>query len=191
MPFACSSSLRAKIQHGRRDAQHAFDTGPCGGVEAARHQTCQMAIQRADRRRNRHVVVVQDDQQRHVVFNAGVVHCLEGHAGRHRAVADHGDAHAIVALQLAGDRHAERSGDRSAGVRGTEGVVLRLIALREALEMPPNSTQRVHLVAAAGQDLVRVGLMADVPDNPVTRRVEHVVQRNGQLDRAGDALPDA
>ena len=39
-------------------------------------------------------------------------------------------------------------------------------------------------VAAAGEDLVRVGLMADVPDQPVVRRVEDVVQRHRQLDHA-------
>ena len=32
------------------------------------------------------------------------------------------------------------------------------------------------------RDLVRIGLMADVPDDTVVRRVEHVVQRNRQLD---------
>jgi hypothetical protein len=44
--------------------------------------------------------------------------------------------------------------------------------------------QRVHAVAAAGQDLVRIGLVAHVPDDAVVRRVEHVVQRDGQLHRA-------
>ena len=39
-------------------------------------------------------------------------------------------------------------------------------------------------VAPAGQDLVRVGLVADVPDQPVVRRVEDVVQGHGQLDHA-------
>jgi hypothetical protein len=31
---------------------------------------------------------------------------------------------------------------------------------------------------------VRIGLVADVPDQPVARRVEHVVQRHGELDHA-------
>ena len=39
-------------------------------------------------------------------------------------------------------------------------------------------------VAPAGQDLVRIGLVADVPDEAVVRRVEDVVQRDRQLDRA-------
>jgi hypothetical protein len=39
----------------------------------------------------------------------------------------------------------------------------------------------VHLLHAAGEDLVRVGLVADVPHEAVARRVEHVVQGDGQL----------
>ena len=35
-----------------------------------------------------------------------------------------------------------------------------------------------------GEDLVRVGLMADVPEDLVARRVEQRVQRDGDLDRA-------
>jgi hypothetical protein len=41
-----------------------------------------------------------------------------------------------------------------------------------------------HALAAAGQDLVGVGLVADVPDQPVVRRVEDVMQGDGQFDRA-------
>ena len=36
-------------------------------------------------------------------------------------------------------------------------------------------------VAAAGEDLVRVGLVADVPEDLVARRVEQAVQRDGEL----------
>src|SRR5882672_691129 len=39
-------------------------------------------------------------------------------------------------------------------------------------------------VAPARQDLVRVSLVPDIPDQPVTRRVEDVVQRHGKLDDA-------
>ena len=38
-----------------------------------------------------------------------------------------------------------------------------------------------ELVAAAGQDLVRVGLVADVPEDLVARRVEQRVQRDRDL----------
>jgi hypothetical protein len=55
---------------------------------------------------------------------------------------------------------------RRRAVRGAEGVVLALVAAREAA-MPAELAQRVHALAPAGQDLVRVGLVADVPDQPV------------------------
>ena len=42
----------------------------------------------------------------------------------------------------------------------------------------------VHLVFAAGEDFVRIALMADVPNQMVFGRVVHIVQGDGQLDRA-------
>ena len=38
--------------------------------------------------------------------------------------------------------------------------------------------------APAGQDLVRVGLMADIPNDAVGRRIENIVQRDRQFDDA-------
>ena len=66
---------------------------------------------------------------------------------------------------------------------GAERVVFALGALGEAGE-PAALAQRADAVAAAGEDLVRIGLVADVPDQPVGRRVEDVMQRHRQLDHA-------
>ena len=68
-------------------------------------------------------------------------------------------------------------------MRGAERIVVALGALGEAGEAA-GGAQRADAVAAAGQDLVRVGLMADVPDQAVARRVEDVVDRGGQFDDA-------
>ena len=68
-------------------------------IGAARDQPRQIGRHRADRRRDRHVVVVEDDDQARV-HRAGIVHRLVGHAGRHRAVADHRDD--VVVLPPAG-----------------------------------------------------------------------------------------
>ena len=57
-------------------------------IEAPRHQFRQVVIQRADRFRYRHVVIVQDHDY---VFAADVVHRLERHAGSDRAVANDGN----------------------------------------------------------------------------------------------------
>ena len=42
----------------------------------------------------------------------------------------------------------------------------------------------VQELAPAGEHLVRVRLMTDVPHQPVVGRVENVMQRHGQLDRS-------
>src|SRR6266511_1516493 len=44
--------------------------------------------------------------------------------------------------------------------------------------------QRVEPVVSAGQNLPRIALMADVPDDLVARRVEGRAERNRQLDHA-------
>ena len=136
----------------------------------------------ADRRRNRHVVVVEDDDQPRIP-RAGVVHGFIGHAGRHGAVADHGDDVVVLAGEVARHRHAEAGGDRRRGMGGAERVVFAFGALGEAGQ-PAALPQGADAVASAGEDLVRVGLVADVPDQPVGRCVEDRVQRDGQFDHA-------
>ena len=61
---------------------------------------------------------------------------------------------------------------------------------REASFLP----QRLHAISAAGEQLVRVALMADVPDELIVRCVEDMMQRDGQLDDAepcADVTPGA
>ncbi len=155
-------------------------------IGAARDEPRQIGRHRAGRRRDRHVVVVEDDDQARLQ-RAGVVHRLVGHAGRHRAVADDRDDRVVAGVEVARDRHAEPGGDRGRGMRGAERVVFALRALGEAGE-PAALAQRADAVAPAGQDLVRIGLVADVPDQPVARRVEDIMQRHGEFD---DAEPGA
>ena len=115
---------------------------------------------------------------------AGVVHRLVGHARRHRAVADHRDRRRCRACdEIARHRHAEAGRNRGRGMRGAERVVFALRALGEAGQAAALA-QRADAVAPPGQDLVRIGLMADVPDQPVARRVEDIMQRHGQFDDA-------
>ena len=86
-------------------------------------------------------------------------------------------------LLLGGQRHAERGGDRGRRMADAEGVVRALAALGKAGDAAVHA-QAAHAFAAAGEHLVRVALVADVPDQPVLRRVEDVVQRDGQFDGA-------
>ena len=68
-------------------------------------------------------------------------------------------------------------------MRGAEGVVLALRALGEPRQ-PASLTQGTDSLAPAGQDLVRVALMPDIPHQDVVRGVEKVVKRNRELDYA-------
>jgi len=68
-------------------------------------------------------------------------------------------------------------------VAGTDDVVLGLRTAREAAEAAV-LTDGAEAVAPAGEQLVRIALVAHVPDDLVARAVEHAVQRHRQLDRA-------
>ncbi len=64
-----------------------------------------------------------------------------------------------------------------------EGVVFALGALGEARQAPAGA-QGADAVASAGEDLVRIGLVAHVPDQGVAGRGEHMVQGDGELHHA-------
>ena len=151
-------------------------------VGAARCEPRQISRHRADRRRDRHVVIVEDDDEAGT-HCARIVHGLVGHPGRERTVADHADDVVVFALEVAGDRHAEPGRDRGRCMRGTERVVFALRPLGEARQSAALA-QRADAVAPAGQNFVRIGLVADVPYQPVVGRIEHVVQCHRQLDNA-------
>src|SRR3546814_16755439 len=68
-------------------------------------------------------------------------------------------------------------------MRRPERVVLALAALGEARQAAALA-QRADAVAAPGQYLVRIALVPDVPHQLVARRVEHIMDRDGQLDDA-------
>ena len=149
---------------------------------AAGHQARQHFRQRADVLADRHLVVVEDDQHVRIEV-AAVMQRFVRHAAGEAAVADDGDDLALVAFALRGERHAERGGDRGRGMTHAESVVRAFFAFRERREAIL-FLDRGDLVAAAGQDLVRIALMADVPDQAIVRRVIQIMQRDGQFDHA-------
>src|SRR5690606_40844119 len=57
------------------------------------------------------------------------------------------------------------------------------VALGEATDATVLA-QAAHALAPAGEDLVGIALVADVPDETVAGRVEHVVERDGEFDRS-------
>ena len=64
-----------------------------------------------------------------------------------------------------------------------EGVVGAFVALEEARDAVP-TTDPGERVAPAGQHLVRIGLMTDVPDQRVVRGVVEIMQRDREFNRA-------
>ena len=154
----------------RLDAAHGL-AGELAAEEAG---------ERANIRRNRHLVVVQDDDQVFVEV-AGVVERLEGQAGGHRPVADDGDGAAVILLEGLGEGDAQGGGDRGRAVAGLEGVVGAFLEFGKAAQ-PLVLAQGGESLPAAGDDLVGIALVADIPDELVMRGVEDEVQGERQLD---------
>ncbi len=64
-----------------------------------------------------------------------------------------------------------------------KGVILAFLAAGKRCQAV-FFLDRGDAVAAAGEDLVRIALVADIPHKPVVRRVEFMVQRHGQFHHA-------
>ncbi len=179
-------AARALLEGLRQQAHRALG----GGFQLLKRlglvEPGEIARKRPHRRRNRHVIVVQDHEQAFAGMT-GVVHRLPRHARGHRTVANHRDGIAQRriggAAQLAGQRKAGGGGNRGRGMPGPERVIGAFAALGETRK-PGFLPQGADTVAAAGEDLVGIDLMAHIPDDPVARGVEHMVQRHGQLDHA-------
>ena len=100
-------------------------------IGAARQQARQIGRHGADWRCDRHVVVIENDDQSFVA-RAGIIHGFIGHAGGHRAVADDGNYIVLFAFKIARHCHAKSGGDRSRRMCSAEWIVLALRALGEA-----------------------------------------------------------
>ena len=100
-----------------------------------------------------------------------------------RAVAKHRNDRLVAADEIPRERHAERRGHTRAGVTGAKRIVRRFAAHGEAGEAAALANGG-KAVASSGQYLMHVGLVADVPNEPVGGKIEHAVQRQRQLDDA-------
>ena len=114
---------------------------------------------------------------------ADVVERLERQAAHQGRVADDDRDPLEPVAQVA--RLGQPLGDRQPrpGVAAVEHVVRRFAAPREATDAV-ELAERPEPIEAAGQQLVRVGLVAGVPDDPVARRFEQPVEGDRQLDHA-------
>jgi hypothetical protein len=151
-------------------------------VHRTRQKAREIMRHRPDRRSNRHFVIVENNDKRRI-HRTRIVHGFIGHARRDRTIANYADNVVIFARQIACDRHAQTGGNRRRGMRRAESVVFTFRAFRETGKTAAGA-QRPDTIAAASQNFVRIGLMADIPDQFVFRGVEHIMQRDRQLHHA-------
>lgn len=140
----------------------------------------QVARDRPHRRADRHVVVVENDDEIAAAI-ARPIQTLEGQPAREPSIAD--DRNNVMGFmpRITRCREPEGRRDRSARMSGAEGVVRALGTAAEAGDAAGLAQCREGR-APARQELVRIALVADIPDDLVTRRIEDAVQSHGKLD---------
>src|SRR5947209_894540 len=104
---------------------------------------------------------------------AGLINRFHRHSAREGCIADQSDDVVILTFAIARDRHPQRSGEGSRSMAGAERVVFRFVAPQKAADAAVLFYGR-KLFAAPRQNLMRVGLMADVPNQTVARRIKGV-----------------
>ncbi len=109
-----------------------------------------------------------------------MVQSFQGHAAGQRPVADHGHDVEFLVPAVAGDGQARGEAERRGSVPGVQDVVLALGAVGET-EQAALFADGKYPFPAAGDDLVGIALVADVPDDLVQRRVEDPMQGQGQV----------
>jgi len=108
---------------------------------------------------------------------------FEGETGGEGAVPDDGDDTVLPLPEIPGDRHPEGRRDRRAGVPRAEGVA-RAFGDAGKSGDPPEHPQRREKIPPTGEDLVGIGLVPYIPQDPVPRAVEHVVEGDREFHHA-------
>ena len=110
-----------------------------------------------------------------------VVQSLECHTGSDRRIADYGDVVFLrISFGLIGHSHTQGGGNGSGAVPRSKGIVRAFLAGGEARNAA-GFPQPGKGFPSACQDLMGVGLVTYVPDHRLVRRIEYVVQGNGQF----------
>jgi hypothetical protein len=171
-----------KFPHRRHLAQHLLAAFAQVRVHASRERAGEVVGERPDVLGNRHVIVVQNDQEIRRQ-GAGMVERFKCHARGQRSIADDCNHRAVLPGVRGRHRHAQSCTHRGTRVPYPKGVVFAFAARRKRRKAAV-LLDRVQTLAPPGQYLVRVGLMPHVPNEAVKRRVEHIVERDGEFNRA-------
>jgi hypothetical protein len=75
-------------------------------------------------------------------------------------------------------------------VAGSERIILALGTLWETAD-PSVLAKRTELILTPGQNLVRISLMANVPDEAIMSGIEYIMQSYGEFNyaKAGGKMP--
>ena len=100
---------------------------------------------------------------------AGMMETLQRHARGHRSITHHTDDFMALAQLLTRFHHAKCRRDARSRMSGIERVVLAFFPLAKSTE-PSVLTEGVKLLPPAGQEFMRIRLIAGVPDDLVGQR---------------------
>lgn len=121
-----------------------------------------MVVERADVFRNRHFIVVQNDQ--HVGPDiACVIHCFKRHTGGDGAVANHTDGAAIFAFFLRRHGNADTGADGGGGMPNAQHIVFAFSAPRERVQTA-FLANGADFVATTGKDFMWISPVSNIPD---------------------------
>ena len=164
--------------HSLGQALHAADHR---GVLGMRDHPLAPVREEPDVLRDGHPVVVEHDDELLGIEVHDVVERLEAGAGGHRSVPDDGDGPRVEPAVRRALRDSQGDRKSCTGVARAQRVVRAFERLSEPGQTALQADV-LELVAPAGHQLVRVGLVGRVPDYAVRRAVEDAVQRQRELD---------
>ena len=153
-----------------------------------RAQTGKIAVHATEILGDRHLIVVDDDDEITALFGS-VVQSFESDRRAQRTVADDGDDVADFACSRSGMLHitcfgkTAGKGDGRAGMAQHEGIMLAFQRIGETRHLAEPRLVQIRL-GAPGKHLVHVALVGDIENETVTWRTEHAVQRHGKLHHA-------
>ena len=128
-------------------------------------------------------LIVIEDNDEPLGLLGDVVERFKGDAVGECGIAGNGDNVFLAAGQIAGNGHAERCREGGASVSRAVAIVLALSAQHEAVEAA-GLADGFKAVKPAGENFVHVGLVADIEEQLVFRRIKNSVQGEGELDYA-------
>ena len=176
----------AQLEHGLADERDPFDRPVIGALAVlpcARQLDLREVLgERPDGRADRHLVVVEHDQHLGLAL-ADVVERLERQAAHQRGIADDDRDPLEPVAQVARLGQPLRDGQTCPGMAAIEHVVRRLGPPREAADAV-ELAESPEPLETPGQELVRIGLVAGIPDDAIAGRLEQAVEGDRELNDA-------